>query len=140
MVILPAVQDVGHELSAPDSAPGFARPGQGCTFAAACGADPVLLSAIPTLITIVAGVAVFAFSLTWQPGDDSLLLPFLGVVGLGVLAAGALWSGMIGWAILLGFRRVAGYAAMPGTVQGLLAFLAGGLTGVPIMIVMYQQW
>lgn len=94
----------------------------------------VLLSAIPTLITIAAGVAVLAFAMTWQPGDDSLLLPFLGVAALGVLAAAALWSGLVGGAFLSGLRRVAWYAAMPGAVQGLLAFLAGGLTGVPIMI------
>lgn len=98
----------------------------------------ISLSAIPTLVTIVAGVGVFAFAMTWQPGDDSLLLPFLAVIGLGVLAAAALWSGLIGWAILLGFRRVAWYAAMPGTVQGLLAFLAGGVLGLPITIAMHQ--
>lgn len=98
----------------------------------------VLLSAIPTLITIAAGAAVFAFSMTWQPGDESLLLPFLGIVALGLLAAAALMCGLVGGGILAGLRRFAWYAAMPGAVQGLLAFLAAGVLGTPIMFAMYQ--
>lgn len=70
-------------------------------------------------------------------GDDSLLLPFLGIVALGLLAAAALMCGLVGGGILAGLRRFAWYAAMPGAVQGLLAFLAGGLTGVPIVIALH---
>lgn len=97
----------------------------------------VLLSAIPTLITIAAGVAVLGFAMAVQPeGEDGymMLFPILAVVALGLIAAAALLSGLLGGAFLSGLRRVAWYAAMPGAVQGLLAFLAGGLTGVPIMI------
>lgn len=95
----------------------------------------------PTLVTIFAGVAVLAFAMAWQPeGEEgyALLLPLLGVAALGVLAAMAILSGLLGGGILAGLRRIDGYAAMPGFVQGLLAFLAGGVLGLPITIAMHQ--
>lgn len=101
----------------------------------------ISLSAIPTLVTIFAGAAVLAFAMAWQPeGEEgyALLLPLLGVAALGVLAAMAILSGLLGGGILAGLRQIDWYAAMPGFVQGLLAFLTGGVLGLPIMIAMHQ--
>ncbi|WP_109505915.1 hypothetical protein [Nocardioides speluncae] len=101
----------------------------------------ISLSAVPVLVTIATAMAVLGLAVAMQPeGEEGyiLLLPILGVAALVLLAAAAVMSGLLGGALLAGLRRIAWYAAMPGFVQGLLAFLAGGVVGVPIMIAMHQ--